>query len=82
MTLLAGDYTIRYAKKADAATVQAQREAMFTAMGETAETVDDIVIINKARIVATGTLSEVTPGHASLEEAFFSLTGTQPGQSW
>ncbi|WP_342373053.1 ATP-binding cassette domain-containing protein [Propioniciclava soli] len=51
-------------------------------MGETAETVDDIVIINKARIVATGTLSEVTAGHASLEEAFFSLTGTQPGQSW
>lgn len=51
-------------------------------MGETAETADDIVIINKARIVATGTLSEVIAGHASLEDAFFSLTGTQPGQSW
>lgn len=51
-------------------------------MGETAETVDDIVIINKARIVSTGTLPEVIAGHASLEEAFFSLTGTQPGHSW
>lgn len=51
-------------------------------MGETAETADDIVIINKARVVAAGTLSEVTAGHASLEDAFFSLTGTLPGQSW
>lgn len=51
-------------------------------MGETAETVDDIVIINKGRIIATGELNEITAGHASLEEAFFALTGTQPGQSW
>ena len=51
-------------------------------MGETAETVDDIVIINKARIIATGTLAEITDGHASLEEAFFALTGSEPGESW
>ncbi|MFT3875341.1 MAG: ATP-binding cassette domain-containing protein [Propioniciclava sp.] len=51
-------------------------------MSETAETVDDIVIINKARIVAAGTLDEITDGHANLEEAFFALTGTQSGQSW
>lgn len=51
-------------------------------MGETAETVDDIVIINRARIIATGTMGEITAGHTSLEEAFFSLTGTEPGKSW
>lgn len=33
MTLLAGDYTIRHAKPSDAQTIEAQREAMFTAMG-------------------------------------------------
>lgn len=51
-------------------------------MGETAETVDDIVIINKGRIIADGTLDEITEGHGSLEEAFFALTGSEPGQSW
>lgn len=51
-------------------------------MGETAETVDDIVIINKGRVIANGTLREITEGHASLENAFFSLTGSRPGQSW
>lgn len=51
-------------------------------MGETAETVDDIVVINKGRIIASGTLDEVTSGHASLEDAFFTLTGSQAGQSW
>lgn len=51
-------------------------------MGETAETVDDIVIINKGRIIADGTLEEITEGHESLEDAFFALTGSQPGQSW
>lgn len=51
-------------------------------MGETAETVDDIVIINKGRIIACGDLAHITDGHASLEEAFLSLTGSQPGQSW
>ncbi|MFI7447323.1 ABC transporter ATP-binding protein [Nonomuraea sp. NPDC049714] len=51
-------------------------------MGETADTVDDVVIINRGRIVTHGTLDEVTTGHASLEEAFFALTGSTPGESW
>jgi ABC-2 type transport system ATP-binding protein len=51
-------------------------------MGETADTVDDVVIINRGRIVTAGTLDEVTNGHPSLEAAFFALTGTTPGGSW
>lgn len=51
-------------------------------MGEAADTVDDVVIITHGRIVAHGTLSEITTGHESLEAAFFALTGTSPGQSW
>lgn len=51
-------------------------------MGETADTVDDVVIINQGCIVAQGTLSDITKGHQSLEAAFFALTGTAPGQSW
>lgn len=51
-------------------------------MGETAETVDDIVVINKGRIIADGTLGEITEGHGSLEDAFFTLTGSEPGKSW
>lgn len=44
-------------------------------MGELAETVDDVVIISHGRIVADGTLAEVTRSHRSLEDAFFALTG-------
>lgn len=51
-------------------------------MGETAQTVDDIVIINKGRIIADGALEQIIAGHASLEDAFFALTGSWPGQSW
>ncbi|MBB6170629.1 ABC-2 type transport system ATP-binding protein [Nocardiopsis mwathae] len=51
-------------------------------MGETEETADDVVIINRGRIIASGPLEEVTAGHPSLEEAFFALTGTQSGLSW
>ncbi|WP_136191963.1 ABC transporter ATP-binding protein [Actinomyces procaprae] len=51
-------------------------------MGETAQTVDDIVIINRGRIIANGTLDEITAGHASLEDAFFTLTDAHPGQGW
>lgn len=51
-------------------------------MGETAETVDDIVVINKGKIIADGTLDQITAGHESLEDAFFALTASQPGQSW
>ena len=43
-------------------------------MGELAETVDDVVIIRKGRIVADGTLEEITGEHPNLESAFFALT--------
>lgn len=46
-------------------------------MGELAETVDDIVIINHGKIVANGTLKEVTGLYPTLEEAFFALTSEQ-----
>ncbi|ACZ29137.1 ABC transporter related protein [Xylanimonas cellulosilytica DSM 15894] len=44
-------------------------------MAEMAETADDIVIIDKGRVLATGSLAEVTGGHASLEQAFFATIG-------
>ncbi|AIQ31569.1 ABC transporter [Paenibacillus sp. FSL P4-0081] len=43
-------------------------------MGETAETVDDVIIINKGQIVADGTLTEVVGSHRTLEDSFFNLT--------
>ncbi len=51
-------------------------------MDETAKIVDDIVIINKGKIIGYGTLEEVIAGYSSLEEAFFGLTGTKGGESW
>lgn len=49
-------------------------------MGELAETVDDVVIIKQGRIVANGTLEEVTGSHSTLEQAFFALTSGQAGE--
>ncbi|GLX99779.1 MULTISPECIES: ATP-binding cassette domain-containing protein [Actinoplanes] len=49
-------------------------------MGELAETVDDVVVIDQGRIVAGGTLAEVVGGHATLEDAFFALTSG--GRTW
>ncbi|MEK3904758.1 ABC transporter ATP-binding protein [Paenibacillus sp. FSL R7-0179] len=49
-------------------------------MGELAETVDDVVIIKQGRIVADGTLGEVTGSHSTLEQAFFALTSGQGGE--
>jgi ABC-2 type transport system ATP-binding protein len=43
-------------------------------MGELAETVDDVVVIDRGRIVRQGTLAEVTGEHRTLEDAFFALT--------
>ncbi|WP_454296219.1 ABC transporter ATP-binding protein [Salana multivorans] len=43
-------------------------------MSEVAGLADDLVVIAGGRIVATGTVAEVTAGHADLEEAFFALT--------
>jgi ABC-2 type transport system ATP-binding protein len=44
-------------------------------MSEVAGIADDLVVISDGRIVAAGTLDGVTAGHASLEDAFFALTG-------
>jgi ABC transporter related protein len=40
-------------------------------IGELAEIVDDVVIINGGRIKAWGGVADVMAGHPSLEEAFF-----------
>jgi ABC-2 type transport system ATP-binding protein len=45
-------------------------------MGEVAEIADDLVVITGGRIVAAGPLTGITAGHATLEDAFFALTGT------
>ena len=44
-------------------------------MSEVAEIADDLVVIAAGRIVAAGPLDEVTAGYATLEDAFFGLTG-------
>ena len=44
-------------------------------MSEVAEIADDLVVIASGRIVAAGPLDEVTAGYATLEDAFFGLTG-------
>ncbi len=46
-------------------------------MTELASTADDLVVINNGSIVHSGSTAEVTAGHASLEDAFFALTGTE-----
>jgi ABC-2 type transport system ATP-binding protein len=46
-------------------------------MSEVAGIADDLVVISGGRIAAAGTLDEVTAGHASLEDAFFALTGRE-----
>lgn len=48
-------------------------------MGELAETVDDVIVINQGRIVADGTLAEVVSAHDTLEDAFFALTSQNGG---
>ncbi|MBO0994402.1 ABC transporter ATP-binding protein [Bacillus sp. SD088] len=51
-------------------------------MDETSKIVDDIVIINKGKIIDSGSLEDVVADHNSLEEAFFALTGIKSGESW
>jgi ABC-2 type transport system ATP-binding protein len=48
-------------------------------MTEMSDTADDLVIINRGRIVTQGSLVDVTAGHPSLETAFFALTGDRTG---
>ncbi|MFF2620751.1 ABC transporter ATP-binding protein [Oerskovia jenensis] len=43
-------------------------------MGEVADIADDLVIITRGRVVADGTLDEVTRRYDTLEDAFFALT--------
>lgn len=50
-------------------------------MGELAETADDVVIIDRGRVVADGTLAEVVGGHPSLEDAFLAHTAGE-GTPW
>ena len=47
-------------------------------MSEVAEIADDLAVISGGRIVKTGLLAEVTAGYATLEDAFFGLTGGAP----
>lgn len=51
-------------------------------MTEVAETVDDVVIINRGKIIADGPLREITSGYTSLEDAFFSLTQSGSKDGW
>lgn len=48
-------------------------------MAEVAEIADDLVVIASGRIVASGEVAEVTSGYATLEDAFFGLTGGAQG---
>lgn len=48
-------------------------------MAEMAGTADEAVVIARGRIVAHGSLDDITAGHPSLETAFFALTGDQAG---
>ncbi|MBG0819635.1 ATP-binding cassette domain-containing protein [Planomonospora sp. ID91781] len=49
-------------------------------MAETAGTADDAIVIADGRIVAHGSLDEISAGHESLESAFFALTGGRGGR--
>jgi ABC-2 type transport system ATP-binding protein len=51
-------------------------------MGELAEIADDVVVINRGRIVIQGELTEVIGTHRTLEDAFFALTSAEAGGPW
>lgn len=51
-------------------------------MGELAEIADDVIVINKGRILIQGRLADVTGDHRTLEDAFFALTATEAGDPW
>ena len=50
-------------------------------MSEVAEIADDLVVIAGGRIVAAGPVADVTTGYATLEDAFFGLTGGALGDA-
>ena len=45
---------------------------------ETAQTVDDVIVIHRGRLVGQGPIDELSPAGASLEDVFFSLTEEEP----
>jgi ABC-2 type transport system ATP-binding protein len=51
-------------------------------MGELAEIADDVIVIDKGRIVIQGRLADVIGDHRTLEDAFFALTATEADGSW
>ncbi len=74
---------IRWVRRFLREQAQAGRTVLLSShlMTEMSGTADDVVIIDHGRIVAQGTLEAVTAGYASLEDAFFALTGksSEPG---
>ena len=44
-------------------------------MHEVAQVCDDVVLLAAGRIVTSGTVADVTRGHADLEDAYLSMTG-------
>lgn len=48
-------------------------------MGEVADIADDLVVISGGRVVADGTLADVTHRYETLEDAFFALTSDGRG---
>ncbi len=51
-------------------------------MWEVSQAADDVVIISKGKIIASGPIGDVIGEHETMEAAFFALTGTSPGSSW
>jgi ABC-2 type transport system ATP-binding protein len=51
-------------------------------MSELAEIADDVIVINKGRVVTHGSVADVIGAHHTLEDAFFALTGTEAGSPW
>jgi ABC-2 type transport system ATP-binding protein len=50
-------------------------------ISEVAQLADDLVVLAKGRVVASGPCAEIGAGHESLEDAFFALTRSgQPGE--
>ena len=45
-------------------------------LAEIAQVVDRAVVIHEGRLVGSGSITELTAGHGSLEDAFFALTRT------
>ena len=44
-------------------------------LAEVAQTVDQVLIIDRGRLVASGRLDELTQGGRSLEDVYLELTG-------